>query len=298
MIVEYVDFLLILWYTIGVPQYFIWVIFMRYKTYKFRYNDRLNCRTGSDGYQPKFLSKDNKYFIKCQCKLSGVYVDDWKVEIIASMLCDYFKFYHIAQRPCRVFIDNVELMGVESENFGYNNIRFLSFENILEQIGHSSNEDWFVRTDAVGKIKNMSVMISQACKTLFNSSVDAGLILDYMIKCAVIDILVYNNDRHTRNYHIQGSANGVVSVAPMHDFGMGLFENDADFRNCNTWQECNRYCYIAPFGEDAFDLLEMLDSAFNVKSWLRRYSRPEIHYSKFPSKKAYDYFKEIRGRIW
>lgn len=42
----------------------------------------------------------------------------------------------------------------------------------------------------------------------------------------------------------------------------------------------------------------MLDSEFSIRARLRQYSKPEIHYSKFPSKKAYDYFKEIRSKIW
>lgn len=250
------------------------------------------CRTGSDGYQPKFVTVDGQYFIKVQCDLGGELMADWKVECIASNLCQYFGVSCIVQQPCRVFVDGRERYGVCSPNLTRFGGRFESFESVLEQHGYSSGDAWFVKESPVGKINNMAAMLSKC------TGLPEGDVRLYLLWCAVMDILVYNNDRHTRNYHIFRSVDGVVSLAPLHDFGMGLFENDREFHAMASWQECNRYCYIAPYGEDAFDLLGMLDKAYGVVQSLRRWRKPVLNKSWFPSGKAYDYWLVISSKVW
>lgn len=262
---------------------------MGYKTY--RVHSVFN-RTGSDGYQPKFISNDGKKFIKVQCKLGGQLMNDWKVEVIASKLCSHFDFYNIEQKPCHVIVDGRQYMGVESNNLGYIGMSTLSFESILESVGESSNNSWYIKSGTIDKIYSMAKKISSICKISEKS------LIEYMVQCAIIDILVYNTDRHTRNYNALKHNEGAIRVAPIHDCGLGLFESDQYFLNYKTWEECNRQCYISPFGEEAFDMLNILDIHFHIRNYLRKFSRPVINKNSFPNEKSIIYFKEICKEVW
>ena len=48
-----------------------------------------------------------------------------------------------------------------------------------------------------------------------------------MLNLAILDCLVGNCDRHTRNFGVFfNSSKGEFSIAPVFDSGMGLFEHD------------------------------------------------------------------------
>lgn len=270
---------------------------MAYKIFKFNLSAALQCRTGAEGYQMKFITANNKYFVKVQCSLGGYLMDDWKVEVLASRLCEHLSIQHIKQKPCRVLVSNgkasKEFMGVYSYNLGNMGCTTISFESYLisKNAQYSTNNDWFVRCNTLTKIERLADLVG----TL--SGINKAKVIDYLVFCAIIDILVYNNDRHTGNFHLCLSKNG-LSLAPLHDFGMGLFENSQDFRLYKTWQECNRYCYIAPYGEDAFTLLELLDTRYEVKAYLRKFPKPILDKKLFPSDKAFKYFNSICKEIW
>ena len=276
---------------------FLEVFLMAYKSFKFNLLDALQCKSGTEGYQMKFITKDNKYFVKVQCNLGGYLMDDWKVEILASRLCEHLSIPHIEQKPCRVLVSNGtasrEFMGVYSYNLGSAGYSTISFESYLTSINvqYSTNNDWFVRCNTLTKIERLADLISRL------SDINRAKVIDYLVFCAIVDILVYNNDRHTGNFHLCLSKTG-VSLAPLHDFGMGLFENSQDFRLYKTWQECNRYCYRVPYDEDAFTLLELLDARYEVKAYLRRFPKPRLDKKLFPSDKAFKYFNCICKEIW
>lgn len=61
--------------------------FLQRKTFHFTKKDLIDVRSSTDGFQPKFHSKDGKYFIKAQAVIGGTLMNDWMVEIIASGFC-------------------------------------------------------------------------------------------------------------------------------------------------------------------------------------------------------------------
>ena len=74
-----------------------------------------------------------------------------------------------------------------------------------------------------------------------------------------MDLLVLNQDRHFKNFGVfYNNIKKQFEPALLFDFGMGLFENDNQFDDMNTLEECMRYSYIDPFGEDPFKLAEEL----------------------------------------
>lgn len=269
---------------------------MGYRIFHISKLNKISQRTGTDGYQPKFISDDGKYFIKAQCNLGGYLVDDWKVEVIASKLCKMFNFRCIEQLPCYLVNNGSKLNGVYSRNLASHT--FKSFESLLEDNGLSTKESWFVKADVINKIHLLADAVKQSMYTCYNISINKNDIIDYIVKCAIIDILVCNNDRHTRNYSIIFDKYGKLIPFTIYDCGMGLFENDVYFRELGTYRECLRYSYIAPYGEDPFDLIECLDNGFKIRDYMRKLPKPNISYSLFPTRKSYEYFKEVCKRIW
>lgn len=269
---------------------------MGYKVFQISKLHKNSQRTGTDGYQPKFISSDGKYFIKAQCNLGGYLVDDWKVEVIASKLCNLFNFRCIEQLPCYLVDKDLKLHGVYSRNLLLHT--FKSFESLLEANRLSTKDPWFVKADAISKIYSLAEAVQKSMCASYNIQVDKKDIVDYIVKCAIIDILVCNNDRHTRNYSIIFDKYGKLIPLTIYDCGMGLFENDIYLRGLNTYQECLRYSYIAPYGEDPFDLIEYLDREFKIRDYLRKMQKPNISHTLFPTKKSYEYFKEVCKQIW
>lgn len=147
-------------------------------------------------------------------------MDDWKVEIIAASICRHLGIYHIPQRVCRINLYGRSYMGVESDNLMSHGLKTISFESILENVGESSNDDWYIKANSTDKIYRMADKVSNASGILYRNGISKPELVTYMVNCAFVDILVYNNDRHTRNYNIIQDRNGYVGIAPIHDCGM------------------------------------------------------------------------------
>ena len=92
----------------------------------------------------------------------------------------------------------------------------------------------------------------------------------YMIDLAVIDCLVGNVDRHTRNFGLFFNSNtGEYSIPLVFDNGMGLFEHDRYRDSYKTFEEAMNNVYVAPYGEDPFSFLKELNRHFPLKKIYR-----------------------------
>jgi len=78
-------------------------------------------------------------------------------------------------------------------------------------------------------------------------------------------ILVGNVDRHTRNFGLfYNNLENKYEVPLIFDNGMGLFEHD-DYRDrYDSFDAAMGRVYINPYGEDPFDLLELLESEYDL----------------------------------
>ena len=91
----------------------------------------------------------------------------------------------------------------------------------------------------------------------------------------------------------------LYDVSRLFDFGMGLFENDNMFDDIYSLNDCLRYSYISPYGEDPFILLKDLSSINSYKSYLRSSKLIYLNVSKsiFPSEVAYEFFIKMRREM-
>ena len=222
--------------------------------------DRVLRRTDTDGFQMKAITTDRRYFVKSQAVIAGVRLRDWAVEVIASDLCEQLSIACVKQRHAEFVYEGKTYDGVYSENFELDGYTFVSFDRLLSRHGWSTMEEEFISLDAIGKLRWCAGKLSEA------GALNYADTEKYMLDLAVIDCLVGNMDRHDKNYGLFYNANMHRFEIPLiFDNGMGLFENDHYRDSYRTFEEAMHNVYVAPYGEDPFALLSLLDEAFDLR---------------------------------
>lgn len=238
--------------------------------FEFTKKDLILLRSDTDGFQMKALTFDRRYFVKSQAVIGGVILDDWAVEIIAASICDQLHIPCVKQKHCKFFYGSQSFEGVCSLNFELDGYTFVSFESLLSRMNRSSNDDEFIKLDAISKLKWCAKMLSEA------SGLDYEKTERYMIDLAVLDCLVGNVDRHTRNFGLFYDCNKErFEIPPVFDCGMGLFEHDSYKDSYKTFKEAMNNVYVAPYGEDPFDMLTMLKNEYDLKKLYTKASHIE-----------------------
>lgn len=227
---------------------------------EFSKSDRIVTRTDTDGYQMKALTRDRLHFVKSQAVISGVKMRDWAVELIACDICNQLDIPCVQQHHCEFVYEGREFDGVYSDNFELDGYTFISFERLLERLGKSSKEEEFISLNALEKMKWCAQQLAEVGALPYEDT------LKYMLDLAVVDCLVGNIDRHTRNFGLFYNVNAAKYEIPLiFDNGMGLFENDYYRDNYKSFEEAMNSVYVAPYGEDPFEMLQMLDEEFDLK---------------------------------
>lgn len=227
--------------------------------FEFTKKDILYSRTDTDGFQLKALSENRKYFVKAQAVISGVKMDDWAVEIIASDLCKQLGINCVEQNKCKFIYAHREYDAVYSLNFEMDGYTFISFERLVERNGHSAKGDEFIRLSTLDKIDWCARELSLAGNIPYEAT------HKYIIELALVDSLLGNVDRHMRNYGLFYNMNtGKYEIPPVFDNGMGFFEHDPYKNEYKTFDEAMRNVYVSPYGEDPLDMLKMLIDNFDL----------------------------------
>ncbi len=228
--------------------------------FEFGKKDLIITRTDTDGFQMKALSDDRKFFIKSQAVMAGISMRDWAVEIIASDIAGQLGVPRVEQHHCKFAFNNRVWDGVYSQNFEIDGYTFVSFESLIGTRQMSTNDDAFIKMQSIEKLKWCARQISDIC------GIDNKYAEKYMLDIAVLDCLIGNVDRHTRNFGVFFNSNtGEYSIPLIFDNGMGLFEHDYYRDNYKTFDEALNNVYVAPYGEDPFEFLEKLDRHFHLK---------------------------------
>lgn len=223
--------------------------------------DIIITRTDTDGFQLKALSADKRHFIKSQAVIGGAYMDDWAVELIATDLCRQLDIPCVLQRPCDFIYGEKVFKGVYSDNFEMDGYSFISFESLIEREHLSTKDDEFIKLDSISKLKWCANKLSEIGHIEYEKT------LKYMLDLALIDCLVGNVDRHTRNFGLFFNVYSQKYEIPLaFDHGMGLFEHDYYRDSYSDFGAAMRSVYVAPYGEDPFGMLELLDAEFDLKS--------------------------------
>ena len=229
-------------------------------TFEFQKKDIILSRTDTDGFQMKALSNDRKFFIKSQAVISGTSMQDWAVEIIASDIANQLGIPCVQQNHCKFAFNNRVWDGVYSTNFEMDGYTFLSFESLIGTKQLSTKDDAFIQLSSIEKLTWCASQISSIC------DIDYKNAEKYMLDLAVIDCLVGNVDRHTRNYGVFYNSNkSEYSIPLVFDNGMGLFEHDYYRDNYKTYDEAMNNVYVSPYGEDPFDFLQELNKNYHLK---------------------------------
>lgn len=229
--------------------------------FRFTKKDRVLTRTDTDGYQMKAITKDRRFFVKSQAVMAGIPLRDFAVEIIAYDLCRQLSIPCVEQKRCKFVYEGKGFDGVYSNNFELDGYTFISFERLLERSGLSTKEEEFIALDAISKLKWCADKLSEI------GNMDCDSTLKYMLDIALIDCLVGNIDRHTRNFGLFYNTNtGKYEIPLLFDNGMGLFENDYYRDNYHTFEEAMKNVYVAPYGEDPFDMIRLLFKEFDLSN--------------------------------
>ena len=222
--------------------------------------DILYSRTDTDGFQLKALSKDRQWFIKAQAVIGEKYMDDWRVEIIASDLAKQLNIPCVEQSRCQVIFGKNKYDAVYSKNFELDGFEFVSFDSLIRRMGFSTYDKEFIRRNAIEKLEWCAEKLSVIGRIPFEDT------LKHMIDLAVIDCLVGNVDRHTKNFGLFfDSIRDQYQVPLIFDNGMGLFEHDVYRNQYENFDEAMRNVCVSPYGEDPFDLIQMLDEKYGLK---------------------------------
>ena len=228
--------------------------------FEFTKSDILTARTDTDGFQPKAVSKDGKWFIKSQAVIGGIRMNDWAVEIIASDVCHQLNIPCVIQKRCEFLYAGHTFDAVYSKNFELDGYTFVSFERLLEQAGGSMHEGEFIHMKPLEKLRWCAEKLSDAGKLPLEETEK------YMLDLAVVDCIVGNVDRHGRNFGLlYDSHAGVYKIPMLFDNGMGLFEHDYYRDEYGTFDEAMRNVYISPYGADPFDLIKMIDMEYGLQ---------------------------------
>lgn len=238
--------------------------------FEFQKKDLILTRTDTDGFQMKALSHDRRLFIKSQAVISGIEMRDWAVEIIAADLANQLGIPCVQQHHCKFAFGDRKWDGVYSDNFEIDGYTFLSFESLIATKHLSTRDDSFIKLSSLDKLKWCARQISEIGGISYSEAEK------YMLDLAVLDCLVGNVDRHTRNFGVFfSSISGEYKIPLIFDNGMGLFEHDYYRDNYKSFDEAMNNVYVSPYGEDPFDFLVELNKEFHIKE---RYSVAEQIY--------------------
>lgn len=259
--------------------------------FSFKKNDLITGRTDTDGYQMKALSKDRRWFVKSQAVIGGELMDDWAVELIASDFCKQLSIPCIEQRRCEIAYAGKRYDAVYSQNFELDGYSFISFERLLERQGLSSNDEEFIKLNAIEKLKWCAKKLSVGGNLPYESAEK------YMLDIALIDCLIGNVDRHTKNFGLFFNAESSCYEIPLiFDNGMGLFEHDRYKNSYMSFEDAMRNVYVSPYGEDPFDMIKMLDTEYDLISKYPKLSTLTTH-SEWMSTFAKKYLERMMS-IW
>lgn len=256
-------------------------------SFEFKRKDILIIRTDTDGFQLKAITSDRKWFVKAQAEMGGTIMNDWAVEIIASNICKQLKIDCVEQKHCEFVYEGRKRNGVFSRNFELDGLTFISFERLLEYKGISSRSEEFIHLNAIEKMKWCANILSSFGKVAFADA------LKYMLDLAMIDCLVGNVDRHMKNFGL--FFNNTINewmIGPAFDNGMGLFEHDYYRDRYESYESAMNNVYIAPYGEDPFEMIDMLSKEFNLGKIY-----PGLKEFEYTNELTTEYAKEYERRM-
>ena len=218
----------------------------------------LQTTSTSKGNQQKWYDKKTDSYIKAQFYYQDKYWRDDLVELIAAAIGQTLNLRDkqanvLEQRLCNIELGRKTLHGVYSKNFSRKGERFITFGRIL-----SLNDLEFPYLASIPEKWSFVIdIIHQLCKVNYT---------DYMIVMTIIDYLVGNEDRHLNNFGVITDDNS-YRLAPLFDFGLGLFEHDRRYEG-RPFRECLKLMECKPFHKNNSKVIDFLKEKYPLEDYL------------------------------
>lgn len=241
----------------------------------FHANDMLplQLNSASQGHQRKWFTGD--YYVKESLISQGKIWKDHLVEIISGEIGKLFSEYAevVTQFECIIDDNGKQFSGCYSKNFCRDDETFISFEKLCSTNKIFFEYDW----DYKDRFENFLTILKST------TGLDCT---EYFYTMVLIDYLVGNEDRNLNNFGVIKSGSG-FRIAPLFDFGLGLFEHDCRYEQ-KPFNECLKMMQSKPFSTDNQEITDYV-LARGAKHMLPK----EINLSncQIPSGRAEEYLR-------
>ena len=102
---------------------------------------------------------------------------------------------------------------------------------------------------------------------------------------SILDFLVGNEDRHLNNFGVLFNGKD-YKLAPLFDFGLGLFEHDRRYES-EPFRECLQLMESKPFHRNNEEVINFIRANYGVDKYLPK--KFDLRKCEFPSLKAESY---------
>lgn len=175
----------------------------------------IGLETTSKGNQQKWYDDRNKCYVKEQFFYQNTYWDDYKVEWLSSVLASKLNTLDITVVNQRMVCLG-DRYGVVAEDFAKPDEYFVSIQRLLQNSGLEYSANDFPYNN-FNKVRSL---VQESC----------GLdITNYLLVMCVMDYILLNEDRHLNNFGVLRDLDGYNRIAPLFDFGLGLFQHDKKY---------------------------------------------------------------------
>lgn len=181
----------------------------------------------------------------------------------------------VEQHPCIIHENGTEYYGVYSKDFVENSGKFLSFQRLLDCTK--------LRFPDTGTIEEKWHFTINFFEELCHLD-----ITDYLIVMSLIDYLIGNEDRHLNNFGCIAKGKSAFSIAPLFDFGLGLFEHDRKYEGV-SFRDCLSIMESKPFSPDNQDIINYLSKNYVIDKYLPKIL--DLSHCEIPSPKAGSYLR-------
>lgn len=199
--------------------------------------------TTSKGNQRKWYDDCNKCYVKEQFFYQNTYWDDYKVEWLSSVLAAKLNTVDVDIVNQRI-VHLGDHYGVVSADFTKHGEYFVSIQRLLQNSGLEYSSADF----PYNNFNKICDLVQASC----------GLdITNYLLVMCVMDYILLNEDRHLNNFGVLRDSEGHYRIAPLFDFGLGLFQHDKRYAGKDLK---TAYAYVdgKPFHADMSVIVQTL----------------------------------------
>ena len=237
----------------------------------------LSVASSSKGNQDKYYNTVTKEYIKCQFEYQGTVWEDYKVEALSSVIGSKLHTnVEVIQQREGIIKDTGKYCCI-SKDFCNSGEEWLPLGKIINVSKYSKNtgKSYKVFKDLLAEFERFNLDGTE-----------------YLIVMIVMDYLLGNEDRHYNNIGILRKYDGSYGIAPLFDFGLGLFEHDKKYFGLSL-QRARSLMDGKPFSRDLQEPVNMLfNSGYGEIVYDTFKDVDTLDNKYFPTDLAYWYYHE------